>query len=401
MGLEEEGSSTISTPQRTLVHVENEPDVTPPYGPEANIPYKKSGNEMTDVEGVISIQPGASVTPDMVELPKYSQAMGGTDTDARKKPCDTEKGEHSTKVDEKEAPDTLGEEYQYPDGGWRAWSVVFGGSCVTFSTFGFVNAWGAFQAYYENVKFPDHSPSSIAWIGSIQYSLIFVPGIIVGRLFDRGYFRAPFVFANLLLLLATFLIPECKQFYQTLLCQGILTGVASGMMFSPILAVVSHWFKARRQLAFGLLAVGSSIGGTVFPLIVRATLPAVGFKWTMRILGFVILATTSIAQLLLKPRLPPRKTRGRVIDISQFKNVAFSIYTAASVIGFLGIYTMLTYVATYATQRNVSQSMAYNLVAIANAASLIGRLTTGLLADKYGPLNIMTPFTFSAAIFTY
>ncbi|KAG8790636.1 hypothetical protein FRC16_000791 [Serendipita sp. 398] len=132
MGLEEEGSSTISTPQRTLVHVENEPDVTPPYGPEANIPYKKSGNEMTDVEGVISIQPGASVTPDMVELPKYSQAMGGTDTDARKKPCDTEKGEHSTKVDEKEAPDTLGEEYQYPDGGWRAWSVVFGLLCYIF-----------------------------------------------------------------------------------------------------------------------------------------------------------------------------------------------------------------------------------------------------------------------------
>ncbi|KIM86442.1 hypothetical protein PILCRDRAFT_326420 [Piloderma croceum F 1598] len=59
-------------------------------------------------------------------------------------------------------------EDEYPDGGLRAWLVVFGTVCDTFSTFGYVNAWGAFQAYYEETLLKDSSPSNIAWIGSIQ-----------------------------------------------------------------------------------------------------------------------------------------------------------------------------------------------------------------------------------------
>jgi MCP family monocarboxylic acid transporter-like MFS transporter 10 len=62
---------------------------------------------------------------------------------------------------------------------------------------------------------------------------------------------------------------------------------------------------------------------------------------------------------------------------------------------------VLTYVATYATQRGISDNMAFYLVSIANASSLIGRLLTGIVADKYGALNVMTPFTLSAGILTY
>ena len=81
--------------------------------------------------------------------------------------------------------------------------------------------------------------------------------------------------------------------------------------------------------------------------------------------------------------------------------MAFCVYTLASVIAFLGLYTVLTYIGTYATQRGTSQSTAYNLVAIANASSFIGYLLAGLLGDKFGPLNVMTPLTFLAGILTY
>lgn len=53
-----------------------------------------------------------------------------------------------------------GEEY-YPDGGFQAWMMVFGGMCNTFSTFGFVNAWGIFQSYYQSTILKDSSPSSM------------------------------------------------------------------------------------------------------------------------------------------------------------------------------------------------------------------------------------------------
>jgi MCP family monocarboxylic acid transporter-like MFS transporter 10 len=63
--------------------------------------------------------------------------------------------------------------------------------------------------------------------------------------------------------------------------------------------------------------------------------------------------------------------------------------------------SVLTYIATYATQNGISESTAYNLVSLANASSLIGRLVTGLLADQYGALNIMAPFTLLAGILTF
>ncbi|TFK18872.1 hypothetical protein FA15DRAFT_234859 [Coprinopsis marcescibilis] len=66
------------------------------------------------------------------------------------------------------AVDWKDEEIHYPDGGLRAWLVISGAMCCTCSTFGFANAWGVFQSYYETDILPTTSPSSIAWIGSMQ-----------------------------------------------------------------------------------------------------------------------------------------------------------------------------------------------------------------------------------------
>lgn len=83
-----------------------------------------------------------------------------------------------------------------------------------------------------------------AWIGSIevcqiqeplnmsanlnelQYSLIFIPGLITGRLFDMGYFKVLLAVSTLIVVAATVLIAECKEYWQFLLCQGFAVGVS-------------------------------------------------------------------------------------------------------------------------------------------------------------------------------
>lgn len=44
------------------------------------------------------------------------------------------------------------------------------------------------------------------------------------------------------------------------------------------MAVIAHWFNRRRGFAVGLTAVGSSIGGTVFPIAARQLIPLVGYE---------------------------------------------------------------------------------------------------------------------------
>lgn len=101
-----------------------------------------------------------------------------------------------------------------------------------------------FQSYYQTTILQDSSPSNMcvllflrhsfmfddkeiyrAWIGSIQYALVFFPAILIGRLFDLGYFRSVFLTSSALLVAATFLVAECHVYWQFLLCQGLAVGV--------------------------------------------------------------------------------------------------------------------------------------------------------------------------------
>ncbi|KAJ3740923.1 MFS general substrate transporter [Lentinula detonsa] len=290
-----------------------------------------------------------------------------------------------------------------PDGGLQAWLVVVGAMCSTFSTFGYVNAWGVFQEYYQQNVLLHSSPSDIAWIGSIQYALVFLPGLPMGRLFDLGYFRSILIPASVLLIIATFLIPECKEYWQFLLCQGFATGLACGTFFGPVTAILAMWFKKRRGLALGLFATGSSIGGTVIPIVVKSLIPKVGFSWAVRIVAFILFVGLAAANLTLKRRVPPAPNSEGVFNLQMFKKFtspAFTIYCISTFFVYLGFYTLLTYISVTATSIGVSESFSFYLVSIANASGGLGRIGAGLFADKFGAMNALIPFTALTGVMT-
>ncbi|TFK79571.1 MFS general substrate transporter [Polyporus arcularius HHB13444] len=289
----------------------------------------------------------------------------------------------------------------FPEGGLRAWLVVFGVTCGLCATFGFVNTWGIFQAYYETYTLRDQTPSTIAWIGSVQYALVFMPGLIFGRLFDMGYLRLPVALASALLVLCTFLTAQCTEFWHFLLCQGFGIGFASGTVFTAAVGTIPHWFNKKLGLAFGCMAIGSSIGGTIFPIILKNLIEHQTFEWTLRIMGLILLAFLIILNLTIARRLPPKKDLGPFIDWKSFKNPAYSIYTLSLFIGFLGLYTCLTYLSLSGLLNGVNPDLSFYLLSIANASSAIGRLGGGILADRVGPLNILIPSTFIAGVMTY
>ena len=76
---------------------------------------------------------------------------------------------------------------------------------------------------------------------------------------------------------ATVVTAECKEFWQLLLCQGLLTGSCCGMIFGPVPAIASQWFKKRRSLVFGIAAAGASLGGIVIPIATSNLIGLVGY----------------------------------------------------------------------------------------------------------------------------
>ncbi|RPD79486.1 MFS general substrate transporter [Lentinus tigrinus ALCF2SS1-7] len=272
-----------------------------------------------------------------------------------------------------------------PDGGLRAWLVILGVATGVCATFRLVNAWGVFQAYYEETLLQNSSPSNIAWIGSIQYTLNFLPGLAIGRLFDMGWFFTPLCGGSLLLLAATFLIGECTRYCEFLLCQGFAVGLSCGIIFNVILGTPAHWFKRRLGLALGFSSISSSIGGHRLPHLI----------WTMRMLGLIEMCIT------VRRRLSPNREPGPFIDLRAFASAAYMLYCAADFVAFLGFYTVLTYIDVSATEAGIPSSLSFYLVAIANGCSLIGRIAGGVIADKTGPLTVMIPATFINGILTF
>ncbi|KAL7414241.1 MFS general substrate transporter [Mrakia frigida] len=288
----------------------------------------------------------------------------------------------------------------FPEGGVRGWLVVAGAVHMTFAGFGFINSWGVFQAYYETGMLASSSSSSIAWIGSLQYCLIFFPSLVMGRLLDTGTFILPFSIAALTYVVATILIAECTKYYQFLLCQGLLLGLAAGVMFGPTFAVVSHWFRQRRALAVGAVVSGSSIGGTVFPIFLRKLIPLIGFKWTLRAAALLIAYCVGFACLTLRPRLKPVKVEGGLFNFAAFKRPAFSLYVVGCFLVMAGLYTPLSFLDVAGRRIGLGDFSSY-LIAIANATSLAGRLVPGYLADKIGPVNLLIPFSLLSGILIF
>ena len=82
---------------------------------------------------------------------------------------------------------------------------------------------------------------------------------------------------SVILVAATVITAECEEFWQLLLCQGFLTGLSCGMIFGALPAITSQWFKKRRSLAFGIMASGSSLGGTVIPIAASNLIELIGY----------------------------------------------------------------------------------------------------------------------------
>lgn len=71
------------------------------------------------------------------------------------------------------------------EGGLAAILTVIGSGLVYFASFGFMNSYGYFQDYYQTDYLANYSSSTIAFIGTLQISLMYFVGPVVGAAFDR------------------------------------------------------------------------------------------------------------------------------------------------------------------------------------------------------------------------
>ncbi|KAI4216488.1 MAG: hypothetical protein LQ351_000977 [Letrouitia transgressa] len=301
-------------------------------------------------------------------------------------------------------------EVTYPEGGLRAWLVVLGSFCGMLASFGLMNSIGSFQTYISTHQLSHLSPGTVGWIFSIYVFLAFGCGLQIGPIFDAKGPRWLVISGTICLVVGMIGVSEStsmfflsfsssfppfagaeifSEYWHFIITFAILCGLGTSLIFTPAIGAIAHFFYHSRGKATGFAAAGGSLGGVIFPLALQALFPRLGFAWSVRLLALVFLVLLLTAILLIRTRLPP-KVGGTVWpDFRIFAQPVFALTTAGVFFIEWGLFVPLAFISSYALANGVSPTFSYQLLAVLNAGSVLGRACPGFIADRLGRFNAM------------
>ncbi|KAH6956583.1 hypothetical protein HG530_002047 [Fusarium avenaceum] len=286
------------------------------------------------------------------------------------------------------AASTASYQETYPEGGFEAWSVVAGSWFALFSSLGLMNTLGTFQAYVLENQLSEYSEGTVGWIFSIYTFLAFFCGVYIGPVFDKYGPRWLVIAGAVFNVGGMIFMSFATELWHFVVSFGLLCGFGSSLLFTPSIAAVGHFFKARRGLATGVASTAGGIGGIVYPFLLTRLIEKVGYGWATRVIALICLICSTIGIFLLKSRLPPAKNATAHPNFLIFKSLPFLFTTIGVFLLEFSLFIPLGYISTYALHKGFDRDFSYNLIPILNAASVIGRLLPGYYADVIGPFNV-------------
>ncbi|KJA16292.1 hypothetical protein HYPSUDRAFT_147959 [Hypholoma sublateritium FD-334 SS-4] len=288
-------------------------------------------------------------------------------------------------------------DHTYPEGGWRANLAVLGAFIALFFSFGQMNAFGTFQAWYAGHQLQHLPASTISWIGSLQLWAFFFSGAPIGRLFDEHGPKGLMIAGTICYVGSMMLTSVCREYYQYILCQGVLFGLGVGLLFYPSLASISTHFSKYRATAIGIAIAGSGLGGVVYPVVIESLFEHIGFGWGVRTIGLSSGVGCAIATLLVSS-LSTHNMPGPYFDIQTIKDTRFALLAAGSWFVALGLFIPFFYIVDYAKHISVPDHTSFSVLAVLNAGGVLGRIAPAYLSDTIGRFNLLTPAAFLSGL---
>ncbi|KAJ9642780.1 hypothetical protein H2204_002428 [Knufia peltigerae] len=281
------------------------------------------------------------------------------------------------------------EEPTYSEGGPKAILILFGCFCAFFSALSMLNSIGAYQASISQDQLKQIPQGSIGWIFGFHGFFSFFSGLFFGPLFD-AWGPKPLAAAASCTTAVTYLtLGVCRTYWEFFLCIGVMGGLTTALMFTAAMGTVQHWFFRHRGMATGIAVSGGSVGGIVFPTILGALIPRLGFQWATRVVGLTLVPVSLISLLLMKARFsaPFHSWRSIVPSLSPLRRLRNLLLAGSLFFVETSIFIPVAYLASYGLQQGLPESISYRLLTFLNVGSLIGRWLPGYLGDKIGRFN--------------
>ena len=238
---------------------------------------------------------------------------------------------------------------------------------------------------------------------------------IAGKLVDRWGVRRVTLAVIVLFSLSTATIaltpPSALAFVLLYACWGFISG---GQAPLPYAKAISAWFDGRRGLALGIAMAGIGIGTALLPQLVRLMIVTVGWRGAYVGLGAVTFAIAFPAVALFV-REPDRHGAARLarpfpggaaspatlpgVEVRDaFGSYAFWFMGIAMFLAVTAMNGTIAHVVPLLTDRGISPTVAASMLAAVGMSTLVGRLLSGYLLDRFFAPYVAAGFFFLPCI---
>ncbi len=223
-------------------------------------------------------------------------------------------------------------------------------------------------------------------IGAITVA-VFSPGIgmLLDRFPPRRIILPSIVIFSLAYMSLSLLTPNITRFYLTYFILGV---VGNGTAQLSYTRAVLTWFQKHRGLALALVLTGSGTGSIVIPLVTQAVIHNYGWRSAYVTLGCIALLGFPLTALLVRNRPVSAAQSDQTLTTgvsvgTALRGIVFWILAVIIMLEAFGSNGLLSHLAALLTERGVSEKSAALALSVMGATGILGRLTTGILLDRY------------------
>ncbi|XP_077053690.1 monocarboxylate transporter 2 isoform X2 [Siphateles boraxobius] len=192
----------------------------------------------------------------------------------------------------------------------------------------------------------------------------------------------------------------CNNVIQLYICIGVIGGFGLAFNLQPALTMIGRYFYKKRPIANGLAMAGSPVFLSTLAPLNQYLINEYGWRGSFLILGGLML-NCCVAGALMRPLMGPVtqsqpvlqkpvsrekrtawETVNKYLDLSLFKHRGFLIYLSGNVIMFLGFFSPIVFLSSYAKDNGVDEYQAAFLLSILAFVDMFARPSMGLLANS-------------------
>jgi MFS family permease len=245
------------------------------------------------------------------------------------------------------------------------------------------------------------SRTMISGASSLSFVIMGMLAIAAGKLNDQIGPRILITASALCFGVGYAAMSRLEAPWELFLFYGLLAGIGYSTHDVVTLSTITRWFVRRRGAMTGVVKVGTGVGQLLVPVIAAALIAAFGWRNAAFIIGMAsMVILVAVAQLMRRdPRSQGQHPDGVAVEgvsapagaeetgmsVAEAAGTRqFWILCAAQLTIFFCLLTVMIHIVPHATDLGVAPAVAATILSTIGGASIAGRLTIGMLADRLG-----------------